>query len=479
MEHQNRIVSSSFLVTLLCVYFLVDFVNASEVHSKAYMINAAIQNRSILEQGGIGHDACAGILGPNWWQNVAKQNSPCPTLVVWVPKKPGFTEFVKVNEESEVEGGFSIAIFCHALQLLPYNVQPIFIPFVNEKGESKGTYDELIYHIRNQACEAAAGDITIRFNRTQYVNFTTPYLSSEVYMLVHGSQEWNQTLLTFIKPFTWRLWITILGACIFIGVAIAVLEYRVGNPKFAIPFYQKLIMVIWFPISTFFFHEGKILNKCSKVVLIMWLSMIFIVVQIFTATLSSWLTLNQLHPSLPSSLENVGYQDGAFLKDFIMQNRNQYHFGNNPVPLKGVEDFKNALSDGSVNAVVDELPYVELFLAKYGSDYMKFGPIQRESGLAFAFPHGSPLVDDFSRAVINVTENEVMMKMMEKYLGFSTVDKSQANQPLPQSLDVQSFIGLFIFIGGVTIAAIIFSEISFLCGNNKIIPTSTVDSVHL
>ena len=101
-----------------------------------------------------------------------------------------------------------------------------------------------------------AGDVTIRYNRIQYINFTIPYLSSEVYVLVHGAHEWNQTLLTFIKPFTWRLWITIIGACIFIGVAIAILEYRVGNPKFAIPFYQKLIMVIWFPISTFFFHEG-------------------------------------------------------------------------------------------------------------------------------------------------------------------------------------------------------------------------------
>ena len=62
MEHQNRIVSMSYVFALLCVYFLVDFVKPSEVHSKAYMINAAIQNRSILEQGGIGHDACAGML---------------------------------------------------------------------------------------------------------------------------------------------------------------------------------------------------------------------------------------------------------------------------------------------------------------------------------------------------------------------------------------------------------------------------------
>ncbi|KVI01356.1 Extracellular solute-binding protein, family 3 [Cynara cardunculus var. scolymus] len=472
MEHQNRI---SFFVTLICVYFLVDFVKASEVHSKADMINAAIQNRSILDQGGIGHDACAG---PNW-QNVTKQrNSVCPKLIVWVPKKPGFREFVKVNEELNVEGGFSIAIFCHALQFLTFSVEPIFIPFVNEKGETKGTYDDLLLNMKDKTCEAVAGDVTIRFNRTQYINFTIPYLSSEVYMLVHGAHEWNQTLLTFLKPFTWRLWITVIGACIFIGVAIAILEYRVGNPKFAIPFYQKLVMVIWFPISTFYFREGKILNRCSKVVLVMWLSMIFIVVQIFTATLSSWLTLDQLRPKLPSNYDHVGYQNGSFLKEFIKQENNGF---GKPIPLKTVEDFKNALSNGSVNAVIDELPYIELFLAKYGSDYMKFGPINRESGIAFAFPRGSPLVDDFSRAVINITESKIMMELIEKYdLGFATADKSQPNQPHPQSLDVQSFIGLFIFMSSVTIAAIIWSEISLMYGNSKVAPlASTVNSMHL
>ncbi|KAI3701658.1 hypothetical protein L6452_26897 [Arctium lappa] len=495
MHLKNRFVPMSFFFTLLCIYCVVDFVKGSvaatdisiteeaysEVHSNATMISAAIQDRSrrrsIQEQVGIGQDdVCAGILGHKW-QKMSNDQSPCPELVVWVPK-PGFTEFVKVNKESKVEGGFSIAIFCHALQLLPYNVQPIFKPFVNDKGENNGTTRQLLEKIKNKKCEAVAGDITIRFDRAKYIDFTIPYLSSEVYMLVRGSHEWNQTLLTFLKPFTWRLWITVIGACIFIGVAIAILEYRAGNPKFAIPFYQKLIMVIWFPISTFFFHEGKILNRCSRVVLVMWLSMIFIVLQVFTATLSSWLTINQLRPRLPSSYDNVGYQDSSFLKDFILRKDNGF---GNPVPLKSAEDYKDALSSGRVNAVVDELPYVELFLAKYGSDnYMKFGPINQESGLAFAFPRPSLLVDDFSRAVMNIIENKIMLELMERYLGFSTADKSESNQPLPQSLDVQSFIGLFIFMAGVTIAAVISSEISLMRGNKKIVPLiSTVDSIHL
>nr|GEW58164.1 extracellular solute-binding protein, family 3 [Tanacetum cinerariifolium] len=61
-----------------------------------------------------------------------------------------------------------------------------------------------------------------------------------------------------------------------------------------------------------------------------------------------------------------------------------------------------------------------------------------------------------------------MMDMKRKYLGISAFDKSQPNRTLPQSLDVQSFLGFFIFMGIVTIAAIISSEIFLLYGNNKV-----------
>ena len=85
-----------------------------------------------------------------------------------------------------------------------------------------------------------------------------------------------------------------------------------------------------------------------------------------------------------------------------------------------------------------------------------------------AFPRGSPLLQDFSRAVINVTESEVMMEMKRNYLGFSTSDhKKQHIQALPQSLDVEISIVLFVLMEIITIVAIISSEISLMRRNNK------------
>ncbi|GJR85135.1 hypothetical protein Tco_0209146 [Tanacetum coccineum] len=183
---------------------------------------------------------------------------------------------------------------------------------------------------------------------------------------------------------------------------------------------------------------GRIRNKCSKVVLVMWLSMLFMVLQIFTATLSSWLTLDQLRPPL-SKLEHVGYPGGSFVRELIID---KYNISATSLyALYTDEDFKNALSNGTVDVIFDELPYIDLFISKYGPEYMKFGPINQAPGIAF---------------------------MKKKYLGLHDPVISQPNQAHPQSLDVQSFTGIFVFMGIVIIAAIISSEIAIRQRKNKI-----------
>ncbi|KAM0021001.1 putative solute-binding protein family 3/ domain of MltF [Helianthus debilis subsp. tardiflorus] len=177
------------------------------------------------------------LFGTKWKNDFKKTHNQCRTLKVWAPKKTVFTEFVNVNDNGELKGGFSIAIFCLVLREVPFRIQPVFVPFVDEMGRSRDSYDELVQKIENKSCEAVAGDITITANRTEYVDFTVPYMSSEIYMLVPAAQKWNQSLVTLLRPFSPRLWFTIIGASLFVGIAIGILEYRVGNPEFNVPFY--------------------------------------------------------------------------------------------------------------------------------------------------------------------------------------------------------------------------------------------------
>ncbi|MFS7917996.1 hypothetical protein Hanom_Chr03g00195801 [Helianthus anomalus] len=147
----------------------------------------------------------------------------------------------------------------------------------------------------------------------------------------------------------------------------------------------------------------------------MWLCMIFIVLQIFTATLSSWLTLDQLRPRVPSDHEKIGYQGGSFIRDLIIQ---KYKCsGKHLQALNSYREFKNALDNGSVDGIVDHLYYIDLFLAKHPSEYTKVGPIHQEAGIAFVsfFPLlFSSLTLDVYVVIINSVVNALKYRISVK-----------------------------------------------------------------
>lgn len=106
------------------------------------------------------------------------------------------------------------------------------------------------------------------------------------------------------------------------------------------------------------------------------------------------LTVQQLRPSytdideIKINGESVGYQGGSFVKDMLIK------MGFNETRLKEYntfEDYDNALESGSrnggVSAIMDELPYIRVFLAKYCTKYTTTGPTYKTAGFGFVSFH--------------------------------------------------------------------------------------------
>ncbi|KAD3066338.1 hypothetical protein E3N88_34217 [Mikania micrantha] len=264
-----------------------------------------------------------------------------------------------------------------------------------------------------------------------------------------------------------------------IGASIGYLEYRSENPDFYhAPLYKSLFMIIWFPVSKIFFQEGEIRNRCSKFVFVVWLVTIFIVMQIYTACLSSWLTINQLQPKVPKEHQVVGYQNGSFIMDFVNDYAQSSGITINPIALSSLDDYKIVLDNGTVDAIYDERPYIDIFLAKYGDAYMKVGPIAAEPGIGFAFTRGFTLLQFFSQAIIKVIEYPDMTSMTETYLGIQTRLRTQpADVSHTQGLSPMSFSLLFSSVSLSIIAAILISEITLIRTRNNSNQSSEMMSI--
>ncbi|GFS44650.1 glutamate receptor 2.6 [Actinidia rufa] len=115
--------------------------------------------------------------------------------------------------------------------------------------------------------------------------------------------------------------------------------------------------------------------------------------QSYTASLTSMLTVQQLQPTVTDM-----QFDESKIKVYTS-------------PEECDDLLKKGSGNGGIAAAFDEIPYMKLFLSKHCSKYTMVAPTYKTDGFGFAFPINSPLVHDVSRAVLNVTEGDKMVKI--------------------------------------------------------------------
>ncbi|XP_073262156.1 glutamate receptor 2.8-like [Populus alba] len=318
---------------------------------------------------------------------------------------------------------------------------------------------------------------TIVFNRSQYVDFTLPYTESGVSMIVPIVDNNSKNAWVFLRPLTWDLWVTSFCFFIFIGFVIWVLEHRI-NEDFRGPASHQAGTSIWFSFSTMVFAQREtVVSNFSRAVVIIWCFVVLILTQSYTASLTSLLTVQQLRPTvtdvneLIKKGEYVGYRGGSFVQGILLD---QLLFDKSKlIVYNTTEQWDDLLSKGSGNggiaAAFDEVPFTRLFLSKYCSKYAVIDPTFKTGGFGFAFPKGSPLVPDVSRAVLNMTEGDKMREIENAWFGKQSNCPDSSNSVTSNSLSLKSFWGLFLIAGVASLLALIIFMVMFVYKERKVL----------
>ncbi|KAF6142596.1 hypothetical protein GIB67_000885, partial [Kingdonia uniflora] len=422
------------------------------------------------------------IIPKGWPRNGTK-------LRVGVPVKNGFNFFnlIKVardpyTKKSKVSG-YCVDVFRSVMNALPYVVPYDFFPFEKPDGSSAGSYNDLAYQVYLQKFDAVVGDITITANRSLYVDFTLPYSEGGVSMIVPMAYEGRKNAWIFLKPLTKDLWLTSAAFLIFTGLVIWVLEHRI-NKAFRGPPSQHVGMICWFPLSTIVFaHRERVVSNLTRFVVTIWVFVVFVLNSSYTASLSSILTVASLQPAVPSIQEliengyNVGYQQGSFIADLLIQ----LDFDESKLkPYNSPDECNDALLKGSQNggiaAFFDTSTYIKLFLAQYCGNYIAV-PIHKTDGIGFVFPKGSPLVADVSRAILNLTEGNMITEIERSHFGVLTACSDSKKSS--SSLSFNDFRGLFIITGSVSGFALFTFLAVFLYNHMHVFSSSSENTLWL
>ncbi|CAI9107266.1 OLC1v1006584C1 [Oldenlandia corymbosa var. corymbosa] len=131
------------------------------------------------------------------------------------------------------------------------------------------------------------------------------------------------------------------------------------------------------------------------------------------------------------------------------------------------EEYADALSRGSkkggVDAIIDEIPYLKVFLAKYEDEYAMVATQSTTNGFGFAFNRKyAQLVSDMSDAIIKLREEGKLAAIENLWLnsGSSFMPESTATQP--DILNLRSFGGLFLISFACCVFVLLIHLISIL-----------------
>ncbi|PNT64648.1 hypothetical protein BRADI_4g30880v3 [Brachypodium distachyon] len=377
-------------------------------------------------------------------------------LTIGVPMKGGFDKFV-TYENGPRPKGFCIKVFEAVVAALPYTVNYSYHVFKDGKGKSNGTYDELVQKVYLKEYDAVVGDITILANRSSYVDFTLPYTDSGVRMLVPVRDRRQKTAWTFLKPLTAGLWLGTGAFVVFTGFVVWCIEHRV-NEGFRGPPVNQIGSVFYFSFSTLVFaHREKIVNNLSRVIVVVWLFVVLILQQSYTASLSSILTVEQLQPTV-TNLEDVirqgsyvGYLNDSFMPGLLKSLKIDE---SKTIAYNSPTEYNEALTTGRVAVIIDEIPYLKVFLEQYCRNYTMIGPTYKFDGFGFAFPRGSPLTSEISREILRFASTTKMSELEKALYGDNPCPDKDDSQT-SSSLTLHSFQGLFIITGASSMLALI------------------------
>ncbi|KMT07344.1 hypothetical protein BVRB_6g149710 [Beta vulgaris subsp. vulgaris] len=336
-----------------------------------------------------------------------------------------YKEFVSITTDPLTRerriGGFSIEVFQAVINTaLSDPPQYTFMPFAQSNGSFNGSFDAMLQAVSNQEYDGAVGDTTIRFDRTQWVDFTLPYSDTGITMMISANQKSNKRTAIKLMPLIKGLVSGALAFCFISALVFWFVEFRndknrqsLGNNN---PPGQRANN------DDFWRRETLRAIIHTRLVIVMCFLVLLFLTSCYTASLTSLLTAQQQRSPIRTidelirKRENIGNQKGSFVPRLLVQRG----FTEDQIHIYDTEqEMVDMLAKGSVAAVIDETPYLKVFLSKNCNKGYTLVPSfdLHAEGFGFAFQRGSPLVREVSNGILKLMDNGELATIQQRTIG--------------------------------------------------------------
>jgi polar amino acid transport system substrate-binding protein len=282
------------------------------------------------------------------------------------------------------------------------------------------TVQALIDGTANGKFDVSIGAITVTAGRSRVLDFTSSFYSTGLGIAVAGGGPltWTPVIQTFTNFGFVQAVGALLGLVVVVGLLVWLTERR-HNEDFGGSVTKGLTSSVWWATGAMTRRGTANFSPQSlpgRIVGVLWIITSIIAIAVFTAAVTSALTVRHLqgvvHGVADLKTVRVGAVDGTSTQDALAELRIAYRSFHTPA------DGLRALRAREIDAFVYDKPLLAWIVQQQFSSSLElldttFDPQQ----YAFALPNGSPLRASLNVAMLDATQGGWWKQTLYRYFG--------------------------------------------------------------
>ncbi|CAF4012903.1 unnamed protein product [Rotaria sordida] len=296
-------------------------------------------------------------------------------------------------------------------------------------GVPRGTpYHKLVSMVaeNNSQWDISISDTRITTNRLDSVDFSVPIHENTIRVIIRDNSYSSAfSLFSFLSPFTWDVWLVLAALIIYSGVLLYYFEQKSNTNEITQTknFRVTIIELCQMLSNLMSFDHGFHLTRMSSRIIIIGLNALgTIIVAIYTANLSSFLTLRRTQPLISGiddikngrlPFSRIGILTNSATADYYVQNISSIYF-----PLSTSDEIFARLLDNSIDAALWGSSVLEYTTANYFCQQLTVvGVGALKSSIGIVMHKDWEYKDTLNRNIQTMRDSGILEQLEKKWFG--------------------------------------------------------------
>jgi ABC-type amino acid transport substrate-binding protein len=326
---------------------------------------------------------------------------------------------------------------------------------------SNVSYNRLVDGVANDEYDMVVADLTITAARMKKVAFSSSIFDNSLRVIIREGSNNDVDLLSYLRPFSYQLWITLLVATLYAGFLVCLLEREHNEALRDESTFPLIIKSMWYAIGNILGYgaDFSVRTGAGRLLTVALYILSLVTVAAYTAKLASDLTIAKtrgvisgvddiINGKLPFSrlgiLVNSSIEE-FYLREISSNNRNFY-------PLKNGPDMYEKLLNNIVDASIWDSGVTEYFTNNVYCNLTLVGTDFNKNAFGIVFPKDWMYHQVFDMHILSLRESGALDNLKSKWFETNNCLRSSKKS---DSMAIESMAGLFLTFGVISFLSLL------------------------